>query len=111
MSEIELKPCPFCGAKAYAVHRAWVVAEHWEIQTGCAEGCINYGMEPEFSTEEEAAERWNRRAERTCRFEREFVEAAKDWYCRCSECGQVFPYYSLADRLRFCPNCGARVVE
>lgn len=60
--ELELRPCPFCGAKAYAVHRAWVFAEHWEIQTECGDGCINCGIEPEFGTEEEAEKAWNRRA-------------------------------------------------
>lgn len=105
----DLKPCPFCGAKAYAVHRAWAFAEHWEIQTECAEGCINYGIEPEFNTEEEAEKTWNRRAERTCHMRPD--KAASDAMCgpalRCDACGAAVPDIG---GVCYCPCCGVRVV-
>ena len=123
----ELRPCPFCGAKAYAVHCAFVFADHWEIQTECAEGCINYGIEPEFGTEEEAEKVWNRRAERTRRDagERECPycdrEGARPIVLDESETGGRIRVgwiggrpvlmagtrrgYDVAARIRFCPMC------
>ena len=53
-SEIELKPCPFCGGKAYVYP-----TEHgWSAQ---CEDCWSTGADKE--TREEAAAAWNHRAE------------------------------------------------
>lgn len=55
MAEIELKPCPFCGAKkeleiVYIGEKAWMV--HCAM-CGCSIDCSDTG--------EEAIEAWNRR--------------------------------------------------
>ena len=131
----ELKPCPFCGGEAIGYE--W--SDDDEIEEGephrydayCSvkvdhkDDCVlEVG---EFycwiaSTEEEAAELWNRRAERTCRMvdcgshdtcvvNRELsngnIMSMEFGYRQCSECGaNVFD----CPAVRYCPNCGAKVV-
>ena len=86
----ELKPCPFCGGNAEAVHEIddlWATVEC----TGCG-----------ASVDGIAA--WNARAERTCR------NASLDnsqFYCSMCECTVVMPL--LWGDLKYCPGCGARV--
>ena len=63
------------------------------------------------------AERWNRRAERTCRMEYDPVHC--DYICAsCGERYETDMYISISgdDRhsfkpMRYCPNCGARVMD
>ena len=60
--------------------------------------------------ERHMAERWNRRAERTCRD----VYPDTGWF-QCSECGVFVGEYGVTNAtspipITFCPNCGARVV-
>ena len=59
--------------------------------------------------ERHMAERWNRRAERTCR-----MGAPVDGEYLCSECGHLNRETYRADkgwyRPRYCAHCGARVV-
>lgn len=94
-----LKPCPFCGGEAEVTEYNGGFAA-----VGCANGrCY---MKPHafgFPSAEAAAEEWNRRAERTCRYvyDREICA----W--RCSECGGLEP---VGDHVRYCPDCGAMVV-
>lgn len=67
MADVKLKPCPFCGSEAEIV---WDVDAGYNsfpeenyhvrcIRCGCDLGGV-FG----FETEEEAAETWNRRAEK-----------------------------------------------
>lgn len=61
------------------------------------------------------AERWNRRAERTCRAV-EFVEEetfGTAIYFECSECHETIGTLSKygSHLPNYCPNCGARVVD
>ena len=110
---IELKPCPFCGGEANLVEDP----HNWVWSIGCSnDKCLGFsGLGWTYTSEREAAEAWNTRAERTCyndslkRGEGVFV---------CSECGA---YLDIADMNEedmdvfyepfFCPNCGAKVVD
>jgi len=62
--KITIKPCPFCGSRG--VVYIWGMSIYWsaccagdklkdEERCGC-------GWENQFKTEEEAVERWNKRA-------------------------------------------------
>ena len=63
--------------------------------------CRSCGMKTaQYRTEDSAIKRWNRRAERTCRYVGDEISGG------CSECrGWLDPACS------YCPNCGARVVS
>lgn len=63
MSEIKLKPCPFCGGKASLLSEMCFGKQAWFV----ACGGIGCGVMPETidaDTPQEAAEIWNRRAGR-----------------------------------------------
>ncbi len=60
MSEIELKPCPFCGGKAKFALGEEYREEHKQANDWVE--CESCGVETAyFDTAEEAAEAWNRR--------------------------------------------------
>jgi hypothetical protein len=126
----ELKPCPFCGGKARIVsdYSSEQDKTRWSLWHECCEhegSGLGYGHAlfpwfetPWYDTEEEAVEAWNARAERTCQDADTRFNA---WVC--SECKATMlllfddygePTYSVegvADVPRYCPNCGAKVVE
>lgn len=56
--------------------------------------------------ERHMAERWNRRAERTCTIVRGDGE-----FPHCSACGSLEVASDVAGAYDFCPRCGARVVS
>lgn len=60
MSNIELKPCPFCGGEAKIIDSIPVGVKAVEC---CNWSCSIYVRTWWLETEEEAAEAWNRRAE------------------------------------------------
>lgn len=93
----ELKPCPFCGGKAA---RAVTDLYFWAIRCGkCGAENGNH------DTQQEAIEAWNIRAERTCRAEsHDCGDGVTGLYC--SECGNY-----IDENDKYCPSCGARVVE
>ena len=110
--ETELKPCPFCGGEAKIQEYNGGFAA-----VGCSNGrCYMHPHAFGFPSAEDAAERWNRRAERTCRDTDNMQDAIK-----CSECGETTLntlYWCDVDdecmtvkghRPRFCSNCGARL--
>lgn len=114
MSE-ELKPCPFCGGEAHIAER---ITYGGKLYGACCYGTLCPGSEP-FPwclDYEDAADAWNRRAERTCRMEQD-----PDYdFVRCSACG----YEEESNVLvavdegglvvyggNYCPNCGAKVVD
>ena len=126
----KLKQCPLCGStdlKHYVTNarernRGVIVCK------GCGLRLEAYGDDEykvaqayqgdcksahEFTWEQAraaVADRWNRRAERTCR-----DTGARKVFFVCSECGEAYRKDSM--RLwhhkpwSYCPNCGARVVE
>ena len=63
MSEIELKPCPFCGGKAKFKD---IGARKTAISVGCATCCASSRIiliSAEYCANERAAKDWNRRAD------------------------------------------------
>lgn len=63
--------------------------------------------------ERHMAERWNHRAERTCRDTSNESPHASDFVC--SSCGFAYSMSDdmsmLPDEIKYCPNCGAKVVD
>jgi len=96
----ELKPCPFCGGEAKTIKNA-VGTLFWVYCWKCGARSDSYTIE----YEQKAIDAWNTRAERTCinrRIEPDIFE--------CSECGgDCRGIYG--DVFRYCPYCGAKVVE
>lgn len=100
---MELRPCPFCGATEPTVH----ILDAPESLVACdyrKGGCGASGRP--FNTDKQAIEAWNTRAERTCHTTWD-IELTGRLRFKCSECGAV----SLDVAPRYCPACGARVVE
>lgn len=115
MSE-ELIPCGFCGHD-----EARVIVADYVTDAGCEEAtvplyaasCPYCGARgPMALSEGEAVEAWNRRYERTCR-----IKLSKTSVWHCDGCGQTIDGNCFADNggrlteYRYCPNCGARVVD
>lgn len=103
----DLKPCPFCGGEA-AFH------EHERVGVECIE--CGAGFACVYRDRDEAADKWNRRAERTFRMEYDAVHC--DYVCMsCGECYESDTYVAVNGegggrhkQMRYCPNCGARVI-
>lgn len=102
----ELKPCPFCGNKPDMWYTERIGL--WTIH------CFNedaHRAGAAAKTEAEAIEAWNTRHERTCELEPPSCGAR-----RCKRCGAFVSVDAVFDccgviPTRFCPNCGAKVVE
>lgn len=106
----ELLPCPFCGGRqTYRKHDGGV----WLTTTNHKRGCIMRDALAfvAFSTEAEAIEAWNTRAERTCSVvciidglimdEPNSIELS---------CGHTFETWDEVPP-NYCPSCGAKVVD
>lgn len=139
-TDVELKPCPFCGGKGVLVlidHRYYVMCDTCTCRT--ASGYI--GVRYYGDAEAEAVAAWNTRAqtvfgmtldevrqmmkrdaerERTCHIVKTLSDSdyVDDWRYRCSECGGFIPVNErdpetgdVISAANYCPNCGARVVE
>lgn len=116
-----IKPCPFCGRDAHI--KEVVSCCETVYSVGCSDSeCM--GFETLFCkpTPEEAMDAWNRRAERTCRNElsgyTDYAGRPVQGQFRCSECGEhSLTMFDIgfgdmaSDAPRYCPHCGARVVE
>lgn len=107
MSE-ELKPCPFCGGEAR------IIAKPYEpkVCVGCDDDtCLGFsGLGWLYDSEKEATEAWNRRAERTCRMEKDdrYSEMYEGPMLRCTRCDAPVPEI-FTGQYNYCPNCGGRV--
>ena len=104
MANSELLPCPFCGGEAQDAEceGLWAIA------------CFNFGcnhVQTEWMlTREEAVVAWNTRAERTCKNDAEPNPLLGfQVMFTCSECGSQEGMPGQA--FRYCPVCGAKVVE
>lgn len=111
---MELKPCPFCGGEANLVEDP----HNWVWSIGCSnDKCLGFsGLSWTYTSEREAAEAWNTRAERTCRAithdNLNESEGMGDAWEVCSECGALLAVITDNQTTpNYCPNCGAKVVE
>ena len=108
-----MKPCPFCGEHPN-IDEYTTVGGHVElVRVVCSHAAHTAEVigSPEF-----ASKAWNTRAERTC-------YAKPHYSTRSDTCGTVIGFdcsecaYALTqdpDRpilWRYCPNCGAKVVD
>lgn len=129
MSE-ELKPCPFCGGEArmssgtHAIGRkTYRTAKCTCRECGVTRSAVLDVCASLDEAESNAADAWNRRAERTCRMvdcsthdtcvvNRELgngnIVSMEFGYKQCSECGT---YVFDCPTVRYCPGCGAKVVS
>jgi hypothetical protein len=66
MKETELKPCPFCGGKAYIGRTKKTLSLQYAVGCGNSRCIANRLSNPfvlHYLSRNEAAEAWNRRAE------------------------------------------------
>lgn len=62
MSELELKPCPFCGGRG-KLYKVW---SGYSVKCCGDERCHLQAVPfPAYTTKERAIEAWNRRAQRS----------------------------------------------
>jgi predicted RNA-binding Zn-ribbon protein involved in translation (DUF1610 family) len=102
---IDLKPCPFCGDKAFMISYA-LGKSGKEIHRVCCNGSKGCSTCTAIwrSTKQEAAEDWNRRAERICLYS----EATENKLATCNICGMgLGTEYTSA--FHYCPGCGAKI--
>ena len=109
----KLKSCPFCGGEADTLKANHSIFP-WSVSHVCCAiggGIVTTG----FSSEAEAIEAWNKRAERTCHD----AFNKKAWCFCCDACACVMPWKNSCSNediirgglLNYCPNCGAKVVD
>ena len=104
MSEIKLKPCPFCGGEARVMK---------QFESGVEVGskivcfdCLANFYQGEAWDAEGNIDAWNQRAERVGEWELvdyHFGRGGGVIY-KCANCGRV-----ANDKSNYCPNCGARM--
>lgn len=114
MSNIKLKPCPFCGGKAKFKD---IGARKTAISVGCTTCCASSRIiliSAEYCANERAAKDWNRRADVSpkANWTREDVtsydgETIKNGAAICGRCKKAF--FMPTDTFDYCPNCGARM--
>lgn len=104
----ELKPCPFCGCKAWVSEHTCIKGRPTYYHTHCT-GCGVSDLKHHKSTEE-AIEAWNRRVEAQGHWE----DDHGDYVCSVCQAqysdeipfmNRNFKYEDLA----YCPNCGTRM--
>jgi len=134
----KLKPCPFCGGEAVLLEPN-ESSTFYRVGCNCAHCIGANAVWHAHTSEAEAIEAWNARAERTCYADEvthrdckysvnrgwkertcEFnvkdnmneTEGMGDVWIECSACHCVFDFYAdeWLMKMSYCPNCGARVI-
>ena len=109
MNKVTLKSCPFCGGEAHTTETARY-GNQWGVRCGNYTHCKAF--QGFYTTEDEAIEAWNTRAERTCHMKYQTSGMQRGWW-KCSKCGTAMDTVeSCAGRKlpKWCGNCGAKVV-
>ena len=123
----ELKPCPFCGGKAY-IHEHYTFGGYvpndypHNEPLGYAIGCGKYDCRGKrentgfmYDTEAQAIAAWNTRAERTCKpTEEDCCPICGEDLVKCNVgIGTLGGAVELDPPIyhNYCPNCGRKVVE
>lgn len=108
MSEVELKPCPFCGGNAKIIQTTESYPNYVVQCSFCGISTIS------CPNPKGLAEFWNKRSERHGKWGN--PKAKFPYYnWRCSVCG--CEDYTQTDRkgeykeMNYCPNCGAKMRE
>lgn len=100
---MELKECPFCGGESEICDPA---IDGFYVECANAKCLVN----PQtwcYDDKEGAIEAWNTRYERTCALEINTDMSA----IRCGKCGYEVSRGTVLQDVKFCPNCGARVIN
>lgn len=129
-----LEPCPFCGGEAhvykhgegpalYSTFAYNIECDHLPECPISMSGGVVGDLDACSDDLDKLTEAWNRRTERTCAMTESHTDDSctvrsvlddgtiydMDFgYKRCSECGA---YVFDCPTVRYCPSCGARVVE
>jgi rRNA maturation protein Nop10 len=106
----KLRKCPFCGGEADMNDEGSECSpdRFWAYCTNPS--CFVEGTGV-YATEEEAAQAWNTRVERTCQMkEARWDDGQCTWGVICSACGEKHEH-SFEYSFNFCPTCGAKVVK
>ncbi len=113
MSEIKLKPCPFCGGEAKFENMGEFVVTKCE---DCGAESDMIRISAEYCANEKTAEKWNQRINQPpkAHWTREDVtsydgETIKNGAAICGRCKKAF--FMPTDTFDYCPNCGARMDE
>ena len=113
MNKPELKSCPFCGKRPILKaddryprpERERITA--YEVVCDNSDCIIYRADNVYFRTEQEAIDKWNRRAEQAGEWlTGEWLED-EFGYCRCSLCG--YEHDQPETTTPYCPNCGAKM--
>lgn len=106
----ELKPCPFCGSRA--LYEIYQTIDGFEVPVMFCDMCKAMftveGAEDWVTGErdgmDELRSAWNTRAERMCKQNRLFNLMSR-------ECDGEYYQWHGEEMPRYCPNCGAKVVD
>ena len=93
MTNIKLKPCPFCGSDAAYSEPSEIYPDYHVYCPTCHISTLGY------ATLEIAMKRWNRRDERTAKW---LVDGGSDYMC--NNCLGI----SISET-DYCPFCGSRM--
>lgn len=115
MSEIKLKPCPFCGGEARIASEGGTVV--LATCKKCHAETQGVSISAEYCANEKAAEEWNRRINQPPKANWEREVCTSFWGCdiriieneaaTCSRCKKSF--FMPTDNFNYCPNCGAKI--
>ncbi len=107
----KLKPCPFCGGEADILSYDSIRLDSWLYHVYRAE-CQNcHTTQPSVTSFIEAVRIWNRRQEMIATWE---TKDEEEYQWECSICHETFDFdypWSIYSTLRYCPNCGARMLN
>lgn len=101
---ITLLPCPFCGSEAFLVSGEEFGENYTEVSCNSCNATVS-------KLGAEAIEAWNTRTERTCKNKATRLQTFWCDRCDCALEDWMDVGGKLINGLRYCPNCGAKVVD